>query len=278
MNILALFSSFAVAAEIIISPLAADYNVPTRTFANLRNQKSVLGIQNTPEPTPSLAPVLQKENLRIALLGDSMIDTVDDIPELQDELKKTYSNISVEILNYGVGATNIDYGIERVTHDYDYLGNHFPALQTTNPDIVVIESFGYNPYPFDNGALDKHWLALAKLVDVVKTTMPQAKIVMAATIAPNANVFGDGAPGLSFGPEDKYKRTRVIKSYLESTTRFAAGQYLPLADAYHESLEKDGNGNIDYINEADHIHPSGEGRKLFAQVLAQALIENKLLE
>ena len=319
MNILALFSTIVVAAEVVISPLASDYNKPTTSLSNLRNGEAILGISSmiatpsaliiagdgtidasassrpivtptpeivpSPTPTPTVAitptPAVSKNFLRksvtVALLGDSMMDTLGPFPELETALNETYPNISVTILNYGVGGTNIDYGIERITHGYEYLGKQIPALSAVSPDIVVVESFGYNPYSFDTGAIDKHWMALAKAVDSIKETMPRTKIVLAATIAPNANVFANGAPGVSFSPEGKRKHVETIKAYLESTTRFAVGQRYPLADAYHASLQADGNGDISYINAGDHIHTSPEGRAFFAKVLAKTLIDQKIL-
>lgn len=96
-------------------------------------------------------------------------------------------------------------------------------------------------------------------------------MIIAATIAPNSKVFGDGAAGISFGPIDKIQHTTIIKEYLDSTVKFAASQHLPLADAYHASLDGSGDGILTYINGGDHIHYSDAGRILFAQRLVRAI-------
>jgi lysophospholipase L1-like esterase len=119
---------------------------------------------------------------------------------------------------------------------------------------------------------------LAKAVDTIRANLPHAKIIIAATIAPNATRFGDGAPGLSFSILDKWQRVTTIKKYLENAVRFAQSQHLPLADAYHASLLSDGNGNLVYINSGDHIHYSDKGRALMAGQIAGAIVKNKLLE
>jgi lysophospholipase L1-like esterase len=208
-----------------------------------------------------------------------MMDTMGpDAPALKSLLTKTFPGTQFTIKNYGVGGTNIDYGIERITNAYTYLGNSIPALSSIRPDIVVIESFGYNPFSFDTGAIDKHWLSLAKAVDTVKATIPNVRIVIGSTIAPNWNVFGDGAPGVAFGAEDKKQRVENIKRYLENAVKFAKSQNLPLADAYHPSLDSSGNGKLTYINPGDHIHYSDAGRQLFAQKITSAIVSNRLLE
>lgn len=308
MNIVPLFISTVYAAEMIVSPLPNDFIPfsdmslaqikPVTSFGTLMDDRivttlpQVLGetVSTTPSPTPSptatppkketiLTRKAAKNSYTVALLGDSMIDTLGpDGGLLKDALKRIYPSVAFTVKNFGVGATNIEYGITRITNAYTYLGNGIPSLVSQNPDVVVIESFGYNPFSFDEGALDKHWLSLAKAVDTVRASLPQAKIVIAATIAPNANVFGDGAPGLSFASEDKWKRVNVIKQYLENAVKFAKSQNLPLADAYHPSLGSDGNGRLNLINPGDHIHYSDAGRAFFSQKIADAISSNKLLE
>lgn len=285
MNLLSLFAGVVFAAETILSPLQDESPIisqsvtkPTMTFSQLPGGQ-VLGLETEATPSPTPTPpnrVTRKDRFAIALLGDSMIDTLGGLSDLQNALHKTYPKTTFSLLNYGVGGTNIDYGLERLTSNYVYLGNDVLALVSEKPDIVVVESFGYNPYSFDEGALDKHWLQLAHIVDVTKKELPEAKIVIAATIAPDAKTFGDGA--LSWETEGKLHKTTVIKSYLENTVRFAQSQHLPLADAYHPSLDSSGNGKEEYINQGDHIHYSDQGREFFSQKIADTIMNNKLLE
>lgn len=300
MNLLSLFAFAVYAASSVISPIPDDVAVvipmapkPSVSFGEITAvfptptpapesvpAGKVLG--ETTEITPTLTPPqvrTKKQSYTIALLGDSMVDTLGPgVPALKTSLQHAYPQTSFTILNYGVGATNIDYGIERVTNGYTYLGNQMPSLSSTQPDIVVLESFGYNPFPVAIGGVDRHWLALARAVDTIRASIPGAKIIIGATIAPNSKTFGDGAPGVAFAPQDKIERTTVIKEYLESTVKFASSQRLPLADAYHASLDAQGDGILKYINGGDHIHYSDAGRALFAQKIAGAIAANRLLE
>lgn len=281
------------AAETVISPLADEalaqpVQAPTITFGQLTTSfvspGDVLGASTeaptSPTPTPSPTPrPTRKKSFTIALLGDSMIDTLGpDVPALKAKLSSVYPGVNFQLLNFGVGGTNIDYGLERITNGYSYLGEQKPSLVSQNPDIVVVESFGYNPYSFNEGALDKHWLALANIIDTIKANLPGVEIVIAATIAPDAKTFGDGAAGVSFSAEDKWKRVDVIKKYLDNAVKFAQSQKLTLADAFHPSLGGDGNGRETYINQGDHIHYSDAGRSLMAQKIAEAIVSNRLLE
>lgn len=308
--ILSVVMSVVFAAETVVSPLPPGYirqqmdqPKPETSFNTLAKPVTigqVLGATTDGEPeievvakSPSSwkqktdessdeAPARRpssKSHATIAVLGDSMVDTLGPgVPALADRLKRIYPGTQFTILNYGVGATNIDYGIERITNSYSYLGNGVPSLVSQKPDIVVVESFGYNPYSFDTGAIDKHWLAMAKVVDTLRSNLPGVKIVIAATIAPNAQLFGDGAPGLSFDPVGKQEKVTVIKKYLENAIKFAQSQKLPLANAYNPSLQSDGNGKPAYINPGDHIHYSDAGRALMARVIAGAISSHNLLE
>lgn len=292
--LLSFFASVVLAAEIILSPLADEVSFlppavsqPKVSFGSLIAPTPILTPTVLGDATPSATPTpiasptyrARQKHYAVALLGDSMIDTLGpEVPHLKRKLTSLFPGTTFTILNYGVGAENIDSGLSRITNAYTYLGQQIPSLVSQSPDVVVVESFGYNPYPYDTGALERHWLQLAAIVDLIENRLPAAKIIIAATIAPNSQLFGDGAPGLSFSATDKYERTQVIKGYLDSTVKFAASQGLPLADAFHPSLMGNGDGNVLYINGGDHIHYSDSGRDLFAQKVAEAITKNKLLE
>ncbi len=281
MSIFSLFAGVVFAAETVLSPIPDNAPIivpePVKPEVSFGQITQVLGetIEATPSPTPPLAssgatptpkPVVQtkQRSYTIAFLGDSMIDTMGPgLPAVKNRLTNIYGATDFTLLNYGVGATNIEYGIERITNGYTYLGNNVPSLASQKPDIVVLESFGYNPIPNET-TLDRHWMAMAHAVDALRASIPGVKIVIAATIAPNANVFGDGA--LAWNAEEKQRKVTEINSYIENAIKFAASQHLPIADAYHPS-----GGNTKYINAGDHIHYSDAGRALFAQAVVTAL-------
>lgn len=305
-----MFSFTVYAADRIISPLADPTPIvipvlntkPIVSFSDLLNAipdtGAVLSASSIATPSPTLAPVpseaplasptptiatrtARKKSWTITLLGDSMIDTLGPIGAgLSGRLNTIYPNATFTIINHGVGAENIDSGFRRLTNGYSYLGLGKNSVISEKPDVVIVESFGYNPYPTAdiNEALTRHWLRLADIMDTIHRELPGTKIVLAATIAPNATVFGDGAPGISFSPQGKEEKVSEIKKYIENTIAFAKSQELPLADVYHPSLDKEGNGKLNYINPGDHIHYSESGRALFSQIVASTIIANRLLE
>lgn len=298
MNLLSLLALTVYALESVISPVP-DVNFgelmekakPDVGFGSLLllldTTSAVLGetTQTLPNPTPLPKPTpatrsARKNAFTIAMLGDSMVDTLGpDLPHLRSILSRIYPNVIFwNMRNYGVGGTNIDYGTQRLKNDYSYLGNQIDSLVSQSPDVLVVESFAYNPYPYEEGALLRHWMKLAEIITIAREYIPQTKIVIAATIAPNAAVFGDGAAGLSYDLEAKQRKVETIKQYLVNAIRFARSERLPLADAYHPSLNEDGNGKLVYINPGDHIHYTDEGRQFFSSKVAEAMITNRLLE
>lgn len=290
MNLFSLFTGIVMAAETVLSPIPDGTPVivppppkPAISFGEITaiptpTPTPEVHITPTAAPTPP-PPVTKKKSYTIAFLGDSMIDTMGPgLPAVQSKLSSMYGGTNFTLLNYGVGATNLDYGIERITNSYNYLGNQIPALASTRPDIVVLESFAYNLYPDADGGVTRHWVALSHAVDTLRQAIPGVKLVIAATIAPNSKVFGDGAAGVSIDPVGKVEHTKLVKQYLDSTVQFARGEHLPLADAYHASLDANGDGILTYINGGDHIHYSDAGRALLAQKVAGAISANHLLE
>lgn len=214
------------------------------------------------------APV--KNTYTVAVLGDSMIDTLGpDLPDLKSELAGRFPGTTFKLLNYGAGATDMDRGVERLTNDYTYLGVAKKALLSTNPDIVVVESFAYNHWGNTQSDLDRQWLTITKIIDTVKRHNPQIQIVLASTLAPHCPTYTDGSANLP--PERKYAQCATVKNYLQNVVNFATSQNYPLANVYHASL-KGKDGDPKYINQGDHIHPSDEGKKLFAQKVAEAIV------
>lgn len=292
MNFFRSIASVVFAAETVLLPVMGTVVKPAASFGQfihalpvMEEQGEVLGtgtfsaviIAGVSETAP--AHTTKKRAVTIALLGDSMIDTLGaDLRIVQDELQRMYPYTTFTLYNYGVGGENIVSGLERITRSTQYLGITRPSIVSLHPDLVIVESFAYNPFPFETGALDQHWLSLAYIVDTLKANLPETKILLAATIAPNQDVFGDHAPGLAFDPEDKRRRSGTIKTYLENAIRFAQSQSLPIADAYHPSLDAHGEGKLQYINPGDHIHYSDAGRQLFARVVSETILANKLLE
>ena len=283
MNIFSLFTFAVFAFEAILSPIPDDgivvptpASLPDVSFGQLIHYAppAVLGV-TTENPSPTPFPH-KKDRYSVAVLGDSMVDTLGPgVPHLQAELVKRYPDVLFTIINFGVGGENIDSGIFRLINDYDYLGNHLYSIQSFNPDLLIVESFAYNPYPVVDG-VTRHWLALARVVDTVRATMPNTSILFVATIAPNATIFGDNV--LHWSSAEKQRKVAEIKEYLENTIRFARGEGYPIADAFHPSLGSDGNGKIEYIHPGDQIHYSDAGREFFGKVVADSIVSNKLLE
>lgn len=270
MSLFSIFAGIVFAAETVLSPIPEDIPIvdplPTKpdiSFGQIvavpTPTPEILGVTTiAPTPTPFIT---KKKSYTIAFLGDSMIDTMGpELPAVNNKLSATYPTTDFTLLNYGAGGTNIDSGIERI-----------PTMTDAHPDIIVLESFAYNPFPDADGGITRHWLALARAVDAIRANIPNAKIIIAATIAPNANIFGDGV--LNWNAEQKAKKVTEINAYLESTVKFASSQHLPLADAFHAS-----GGSTQYINGGDHIHYSDAGRALFAQKVASAITANSLLQ
>lgn len=260
-----------------------------KPVAQITSPQKVLGATNptfSPSPTPTIDPtrldifdVASSESGKItfALLGDSMIDTLGrDLKQLKILLAQAYPNIEFNLLNYGVGATNIEYGLTRLTNEYDYLGVHYPSLISQKPDIVLIESFAYNPWTNAQGDLDRQWLTIAKIVGTLKSDLPNTKIILASTIAPNGTVFGEGA--VTMTQQERKDRAQTIKSYLQNMIYFASSTKLPLVNAYHPTLKKDGEGDLRFIDSKDHIHPSVMGGQLFSHKVVETLVSNKIIE
>ena len=233
----------------------------------------------TPIPisTPPPPPRSLGKTITIAVLGDSMIDTLlPGLPRLKTALDQYFPGRVFRILNYGVGSRDIEYGLYRLTNDYDYRGKHIPGLVSQNPDIVVVESFAYNNFGNTPTNFDRYLNDLGAIITTITSNLPDTKIVIAATIAPNSAIFSNGIPNVHFTTPEKIEKTSTIKFYLQSAVDFAISRNLPLADAYHLSLF--GNQGLKgFINPNDHLHLSDTGGQFFCDTLADTIYKNHLI-
>jgi lysophospholipase L1-like esterase len=231
----------------------------------------------TPTPTPSPLPTSYGKTITITVLGDSMIDTLNQgLPQLKYSLAQYFPGRNFRILNYGVGGRDIEYGLYRLTNAYDYRNQHYQSLISQNPDIVVIESFAYNNFGNTPAGLDHYQRDLNAVVSTLKTQLPQVRIIIAATIAPNSKIFGNGITDLTLTSAEKSEKSSTIRTYLQTAINFATSQHLPLADAYHLSLFNN-EGLKTFINTTDHLHPSGSGGQFFCDTLADTIYKYHLL-
>ena len=234
---------------------------------------------STPTPTPTLPPIGGEEPvLTIALLGDSMIDTLGTgAPALQTALSRYYPGRKFRIFNYGVGASHIEYALYRLTQDYDYDGQHYPSLISRKPDIIIIESFAYNNFGNTQEGIDRQWLNLGAITSTIREMLPNTKIVLTAVPAPNSRNFASGAPGINLNVLDQQEKTKTIKIYLQNLVNFATSQRYPLANAYTPSLTTQGEGLPDLISETDHLHLSDLGLQFLSDTIASTLHTKKII-
>lgn len=244
-------------------------------------------VESTPAPTPKGQVLGIVDNktpaaiggegkiVSLALLGDSMIDTLND-SVCQASFQRYFPSIKFNYLKYGYGSTNIESAPKRLTENTTYLGQEKAPILSQSPDIIVIESFAYNNFGNSQSGIERQSQALKKMIDLIKEKSPNTKIILAATIAPNSITYGNGLKDYYFSSLEKVERTSTIKLYLQNLISFAQKNSLPLADAFHPSLFGQ-NGLDDLISSTDHLHPSTLGTELFCDTVAKTILDNSLI-
>lgn len=231
----------------------------------------VLGITT---PLPAIGG--EGQFISLALLGDSMIDTI-PVNIIQNSLNKLFPSVKFNIYNYGYGATNIESGLLRLTQKSTYLSEDYPPILDLKPNLIVVESFAYNNFGNSTAGLERQRLALERIVNTIRTKTPDTQIILAATIAPNSLNFADGVKNLRLTSLEKSEKSSTTKLYLQNLVNFASEFNLPLIDAYHPSL-KNNEGLPELISSSDHLHPSILGTEFFSDLLAKTLLDKQLIK
>ncbi|MFZ2152998.1 MAG: SGNH/GDSL hydrolase family protein [Microgenomates group bacterium] len=244
-----------------------SYSPPSITLISDVSTPSVLGVATSSIVTPQNIGG-EGQVYTIGFLGDSMVQTLgEDLQSIKTSLSQLFPRHVFHLINRGTGSQNIEYG----------LNTELPLLLDQKPDIIVVESFAYNNFGNTQTGYDRHWLALGAITSTIRQKLPQTKIIIATTIAPNSIVFANGVKDLQLSSLDKVEKTSTIKLYLQNAINFATSQGFALADAYHPSLINN-EGSRQYINSVDNIHPSAAGASLFANVLTQTISGRRLID
>jgi hypothetical protein len=255
------------------------------------SNEQVLGIQTsdetpsptaTPLPSPSLTPISlstiapqvptptvtylkphAKNDYKIAVYGDSMVDTMGERLEyLEHSLKKIYPNVNFTLYNYGKGSENVEMGLNRWNNALNYQDRHYPSIVDLRPDIIVIGSFAYNP--FSPYIRDRHWVGLTKLVETAKTVTPN--VYMLAEIVPLRSNFGKGVNGVNWDESTAYEHSGRIIEQLENVVSLSGNLNVPLIDVYRQSI-----GHSGLTNPSDGIHPSVSGHEFTSDIIANII-------
>ncbi len=223
-------------------------------------------------PVAELTSVPRKKSYKIAIFGDSMVDTMGERLEyLEGSLKKKYPETQFELYNYGQGAQNVEEGLGRFTKSFNYQDRNYPSISQIGADIIVIGSFAYNPFsPYDR---DKHWLTLTKLVEEAKKT--GADVYMLAEIAPLRADFGKGPNGVNWSYTSSFEHSGHIVEQLENAVALAKILNVNLINVFERSvINNQKEVKREYANPGDGIHASVEGHKFTADEIAKTLLLN----
>lgn len=256
-----------------------------------------------PASTPPLAPkshstpqgekIKYPQDFTIVLVGDSMTEGLGNSDELRKYLKDYYPDKSFEVLNYGFGSTNILSIPERLEKTTFYTRD-FRPITDIDFDLIIIESMGHNPLshlPLEEG-LKKQAEALDKIVSILKTKNPNAKIVFLVTIAPSKVLYGTGTVELSKEKRLEWANERI--AYIKNHIEYSSKNNIPLINVYKRSLKAppkdelsgsayeksliEGDLNIDLVNDKDYIHLSPTGIVFVSKIIAEEINNQKLLE
>lgn len=250
-------------------------------IALLPSQKvSILNLDSIGKAT--ISPLPKKEVYVIVLAGDSMTSVLGTHGgKLSETLNTLYGstpgNQRIVIANYSQSSTNILQFIKNMDQQIITGDITFEPLHSKDFDLILIESFGYNPlsqFGREEG-LKKHTQALDHLIKSLKETHPHVGIVFVATIAPNKEIYAQESQDTSPAEREQQAEERI--AYIENHIAYAEKHKIPLIDIYHKSLTSTGDGNSAYINSQDDIHPSEEGVDFINKEIATFMYESQIL-
>ena len=240
-------------------------------YQQINNQKQPESGSPTSQSTPPPKP-----DFLIILVGDSMTQYLGNSTELRQYLKEYYPDKTLDIYNYGFGSTNILSVPARLT-GWTNVDRPYQPILDIDSDIIIIESFGHNPlsqYPREEG-LRKQEETLDEIVRLIRDRRPNVQIVFMTTISPNSKTYARSAADLS--PETRKEWVEERIAYIKNHAEYAKSHNIPLINVFEKSLDKTGDGNLDYIEKQNYIHPSPSGIVFISHEIADFIYKNSLL-
>ncbi len=263
---------FGFVIYVFIQPLLVSnkmgYVSPLGTIKAVIGDKTAIIASPTSQATSSAIAPPKRNKYTIAIIGDSMVDTMGETLEYLDkDLKVKYPKTTFKLYNYGIGGQNVAQGLARFDSPFSYQTRSYPPISLLHPDILIVGSFAYNPFsPYDR---NKHWLTLAGLIDKAKANCKH--VYLFAEIAPLENGFGKGPHGVNWPTATSNLQAFHITQLLDNAVSLATNKKIALIDAYEQS-EKNGKfGNPLFVNKDDGIHPSVEGHQFVAKLIGDTI-------
>lgn len=254
-----------------------------------KTQNKVTATATPPTPIPKdepfrtyTPPVIEKKReYTIVMIGDSMTHALGPhggkFYEKINELYKE-SNHGILIDNYAGPSTNILTLDKAMNTKTTFAEWTFEPLLSRQFDLILVESFGYNPlsqFGVENG-IKRQNEELDKLMKNLIKTHPKSAIVFVATIAPDRENYGrianpnDPPPARAAQVDE---RIAYIKNHIE----YAKSRNIPIINIFEKSLTPQGDGNLEYINPFDYIHPSAVGVEFISQELSDFIFNSQIL-
>lgn len=230
---------------------------PSVTFGDL--VKISLPTTPLPEETP-IPPSATKSSYKIALIGDSMIETMgENLDYLDKALKQKYPNTEFHLYNYGIGSENVEMAATRI----DQTG-----IATSNFDIIISGTWAYNPLvPFNQEAYK------SKLDEItMQLAAGNSDYYMLIEIAPLDDGFGKGSGGVNWPDEISKPHVKDILTQLWTARYLAHERGYKIIDTYTPSRAfLSEYGELKYVNSHDGIHPSVEGHEFIANIIVSTI-------
>ena len=245
-------------------------------YQEVPSVKTVIPKIYYPYQRPSI-PV--KRSYLTVLVGDSMVAALGiNANRLRLDLIDYYPAHEFVNYNYGFGATNILSVPDRLNKQTTYLGETFPPIIEQTVDLVIFESFAYNPlsqFSLAEG-LSKQTEILDSSIKSVIDRHPGTVVAIMTPIAPSEEYFAKGIYDLKQEVRKQWVDERV--AYIKNAIEFALKNNIPLINVYEKSLTAEGKANLKYINPNDYIHPSKEGILLTSKTIADYIYQNQIFQ
>lgn len=236
----------------------------------------VLGIQSTPNPiqneSPEIFPKTFKGNIKILILGSTQTKLLENGNVLISKLSQYYPKIQFDFINYSTNQSSLDYALAKTNDTFLENGGLQKSVIFQEPDILIIDTFGYDKELLIKTNFETHLQKLNNLSNLVYSYNKSQNIFL-SNFTPSSSNFEATFPN---DANQQYAMASKNLEIINNLNKQILEKSLPLIDITAPSVEGLTNKNSRFLN-PDYT-ASASGVELTESKIIEYFTNNQIID
>lgn len=229
----------------------------------------------TPAPTTTFSqdifPKTFKGNIKILVLGGTQTKLLQNGESLITKLSQYYPKIKFDFVNYSSNQSDINYALAKTNDTFLENGTQQSSVIFQEPDILFIDTFGYDPELQDKTDVETQAQKLNNLANLVFSYNKSQNIFL-TNLLPTPSNFSNIFPN---DPNQQYSQATKTTENITVINKNLTDKNLPIIDITTPSLPDSVNTDQFLDN---NLVPTPAGLEMTEAKIMEYLISNQIID